>query len=88
VNIPAAYALSRKDLVGNKLLTLFFIFTLFFNGGLIPTYLTIQDFCLYDTFAVMVLPFSVAVYNIIVARAFFSSNIPPDLWDASRMDGC
>lgn len=72
VNISAAYALSRKDLVGRKYLSLFFIFTMFFNGGLIPTFLTIRDFHLYDTFLVMVLPFSVGVFNIIVARTFFS----------------
>lgn len=67
VNISAAYALSRRDLVGRRLITFFFIFTMFFNGGLIPTYFTIRDFHLYDTFWVMVLPFSVAVYNMIVA---------------------
>ena len=64
VNIPAAYALSRKDLVGRKAITFYFIFTMFFNGGLIPTYFTIRDFGLYDTFWVMVLPFSVVVYHI------------------------
>lgn len=88
VNITAAYALSRKDLVGRKFFMLMFVFTMFFNGGLIPTFLTIRDFHLYDTFAVMVLPFSVSVYNIIVARTFFQSNIPADLWDAAQIDGC
>ena len=56
VNISAAYSLSRKDLVGRRLITFFFIFTMFFNGGLIPTYFTVRDFHLYDTFWVMVLP--------------------------------
>lgn len=70
VNISAAYALSRKDLVGRKYISLLFIFTMFFNGGLIPTFMTIRDFHLYDTFLVMVLPFSVAAFNIIVARTF------------------
>lgn len=88
INISAAYALSRKDLVGRKFITLFFIFTMFFNGGLIPTFLTIRDFHLYDTFLVMVLPFSVAVFNIIVARTFFQSSIPGDLWEAAQLDGC
>lgn len=88
VNISAAYALSRKDLAGRKFFTLFFIFTMFFNGGLIPTFLTIRDFHLYDTFLVMVLPFSVAVFNIIVARTFFQSSIPGDLWEAAQIDGC
>ncbi|WP_424769325.1 carbohydrate ABC transporter permease [Paenibacillus sp. sgz302251] len=88
INLSAAYALSRKDLVGRKSITLFFIFTMFFNGGLIPTFLTIRDFHLYDTFLVMVLPFSVAVFNIIVARTFFQSSIPGDLWEAAQIDGC
>lgn len=88
VNISAAYALSRRDLVGRRLITFFFIFTMFFNGGLIPTYITIRDFHLYDTFWVMVLPFSVAVYNMIVARTFFDSSLPKELLDAAQIDGC
>lgn len=88
VNISAAYALSRRDLVGGKYISLLFIFTMFFNGGLIPTFMTIRDFQLYDTFLVMVLPFSVAVFNIIVARTFFKTSIPEDLWEAAQIDGC
>lgn len=88
VNISAAYALSRRDLVGRRLITFFFICTMFFNGGLIPTYFTIRDFHLYDTFWVMVLPFSVAVYNMIVARTFFDSSLPKELLDAAQIDGC
>lgn len=88
VNIPAAYALSRKDLKGRKFLSLYFIFTMFFSGGLIPTFLTIRDFHMYDTFLVMVLPFSVVVYDIIVARTFFQTSIPGDLWEAAQIDGC
>lgn len=88
VNLSAAYALSRKDLFGRKTLTMFFIFTMFFNGGLIPTFLTIRDFGLYDTFLVMVLPFAVGVFDIIVARTFFQNSIPSDLWEAAQMDGC
>lgn len=88
VNIPAAYALSRRDLVGRKIITFFFIFTMFFNGGLIPTYFTIRDFGLYNSFWVMVLPFSVVVYHIIIARTFFDSSLPQGLLDAAQIDGC
>lgn len=88
VNIPAAYALSRRDLVGRKAIVFFFVFTMFFNGGLIPTFLTIQKFGLYDTFLVMILPFSVIVYDILVARTFFNTSIPAELWDAAQLDGC
>lgn len=88
VNISAAYALSRTDMVGHRFFTLFFIFTMFFNGGLIPTFLTIRDFNLYNTFLVVVLPFSVVVFDIIVARTFFRHSIPADLWESAQIDGC
>jgi len=88
VNIPAAYSLSRKDLVGRRLITLFFMIPMFFTGGLIPTYTLIKSYGLLDTFWVMVLPFSVITYYIIVARTFFSNSLPEDMWEAAQIDGC
>jgi putative aldouronate transport system permease protein len=88
INIPAAYVLSRRDLVFRRPLTIYFLITMFFSGGLIPTFLTVQNFGLYNTFWVMVLPFSVSIYNIIVARTFFQSNIPGELREAAEIDGC
>ena len=88
VNIPAAYALSRKDLWGRKGLMGLYVFTMFFSGGLIPIFLTVQQAGLYNTFWVLVLPFSVSAYYIIVARTFFETSLPPDLWDAAQIDGC
>ncbi|MCD7715889.1 MAG: carbohydrate ABC transporter permease [Lachnospiraceae bacterium] len=58
-----------------------------FSGGLIPTYINIQKLGLYDTFWVMVLPFSVITYYIIVARTFFTTGLPEDLWEAAQIDG-
>lgn len=88
VNVPAAYSLSRRELVGRKLISLYYIFTMFFNGGLITTFFTIKSFGLYNTFWVMVLPFSVVVFHMIIARTFFVHSLPPDLWDAAQIDGC
>lgn len=89
VNIPVAYALSRKDLVGRGAFTLFFVFPMFFGGGLIPTFIIINNwFHMLDTFMVMVLPFSVIAYYIIVARTFFNTSLPGELWDAAQIDGC
>lgn len=88
VNIPAAYALSRRDLVGRRFFTIFFLVPMFFTGGLIPTYMTIQDFNMHDTIWVMVLPFSVVTYYIIVARTFFSNSLPDGLYEAAQIDGC
>ena len=88
VNVPTAYALSLKDLCGRKLFTVFYLIPMFFTGGLIPTYLIVKDFGLLDNFWVMVLPFSVITYYIIVARTFFNNSIPGDLWEAAQIDGC
>ncbi|MBQ6564053.1 MAG: carbohydrate ABC transporter permease, partial [Clostridia bacterium] len=89
VNIPVAYSLSRRDLVGRGFFTFFFIFPMFFGGGLIPTFIILNNtFNMVDTFLVMVLPFSVISYYIVVARTFFQTSLPADLWDAAQIDGC
>ena len=88
VNIPAAFALSRKDLWGRKVLMGLYVFTMFFSGGMIPIFLTVQEMGFYNNFWVMIIPFSVSAYNIIVARTFFETSLPADLWDAAQIDGC
>lgn len=88
LNIPAAFALSRKDLWGGKVIIALFTFTMFFSGGLIPIFLTVQETGLYNTFWVLVLPFSVSAYNVIVARTFFQNSLPKDMLDAAQIDGC
>jgi putative aldouronate transport system permease protein len=88
VNIPAGYALSRKDLFGRKWLSIFIIIPMFISGGLVPTYLVVKAFGLLDTFWVMVLPFAVSSFNIIIARTFFKESIPETLWEAAQIDGC
>ncbi|HEM2793703.1 TPA: carbohydrate ABC transporter permease [Streptococcus suis] len=88
VNIPAGYALSRKDLFGRKWVSTLFIIPMFVSGGLIPTYLVVKNVGLLDTFWVMVIPFAVSSYNIIVARTFFNNSIPDGLWEAAQIDGC
>ena len=88
VNISAGYAMSRKDLPGRRWINLFYVIPMFVNGGLIPTYLVVKGFGLLDSFWVMVIPFSVSTYNIIVARTFFESSLPESLWEAAQIDGC
>ena len=88
VNIPASYALSRKKMYGRKFLTVLYLIPMFFTGGLIPTYMVIKQFGLLDSFWVMILPFCVVTYYIIVGRTFFATSIPDDLWEAAQLDGC
>lgn len=85
LTLPAAYAFSRKDLVGRSWLTGIFLFTMFFSGGIIPTYMLIRSLNMLDTIWIMILGFN--VYNMIVARAFFQSTIPVELLEAARIDG-
>lgn len=86
--LPAAYALSRKDFKIRNYFMLFFTFTMFFNGGIIPTYLTVRQFRLDNTIWVMLIPFSVNVFNLIIARTFFENNIPDGVLEAAKIDGC
>ena len=86
--IPAAFAFSRREMVGSKFMLFLFTFTMFFGGGLIPSYLLIQSLHLYNTMWALTLPGAVSVYNLIVARTFFELNIPNELYEASTVDGC
>lgn len=88
VTLPAAYALSRSDFVGRNLFMGMFLVTMFFTGGLIPTYLTVKNLGLVNTVGALILPVAASVYNIIVARTFFQSTIPKELQEAAHVDGC
>lgn len=87
VTIPAAYALARKDFAGRNLFMAMFVLTMFFSGGLIPTYLVVKSLGLIDTIWAMVLPNAAAVWNIVIARVFFQSTIPKELEEAAIIDG-
>ena len=90
LTISSAYALSRRDMVGRNLIMGVLVFTMFFTGGLIPLFLLVRSLGLYDTFFIMILvmPNAVSVFNIVIARTFFQSNIPQELLEAASMDGC
>lgn len=87
VTMPAAYALSRRDLYGKGLFTALFLFTMYFSGGLVPTYINLNNMGLINTPWVMLLSGLVSVYNLIVARTFFQNTIPWELTEASFIDG-
>jgi putative aldouronate transport system permease protein len=88
VNIPAAYSLSRRDMPFRKTITTFFLITMFFSGGLIPTFLTVRNFGMYNTYWVLILPFTVSVFELIVIRTFFENSIPVEMREAADMEGC
>lgn len=86
--ILAGYSFSRTDLVGRKALMMVYVFTMYFTGGLIPTYLVVKDVGLLGSPWAVILMGAISVYNIIIARSFFSSSIPVDLYEAAQLDGC
>ena len=84
----AAYPLSRNDFRGGSILMKLFLFTMMFNGGLVPTYLLVRNLGMVDTIWAVVLPTAVNAYNIIVARTFFRQTISKELQEAAELDGC
>lgn len=88
LTMMAGYALSRKNMVGRDALMLFMTFTMFFSGGLIPTYLLVDAIGLNGNPLIIILLGSISVYNIIIARTFMRSAIPNELFEAATIDGC
>ena len=88
IMLMAAYPLSRKDLPGRGIIMMFFVFTMYFGGGMIPTYLIIKSLGLINTRAVVIITGCLSVYNIILIRTFFQNNLPEELFEAATIDGC
>jgi len=88
LTLSSAYALSRRDLVGRGYITAVMVFTMFFSGGIIPTYLVVKNLQLLNKIWALVLPTAVSMTNIIIARTFFSTTIPNELLEAAEIDGC
>ncbi len=83
-----AYPLAQKDLPGRKFFSIFFLITMYFGGGLIPTFLVVKDTGLIDSMWALFLPGGVAVSNMIIVRNYFQNSIPRELIEASEIDGC
>ncbi len=87
VTITCAYALSKKRLAGKNMIMGIFVFTMYFNGGLIPNYILIKSLGWVDTLWVMIIPGALSVYNMIITRTFYQNNVPDELYEAARIDG-
>lgn len=88
VTIPAAYALSRRDFVGRNFFMGMFMVTMFFGGGLVPSYLLIKNLGMINSMWALILPAAASVWNIIVSRTFFQGTIPGEIQEAAQIDGC
>ncbi len=87
VTVPAGYALTRRDMPGQKAILFLFLFTMYFSGGMIPTFLLVKGLGLYNTRAVLVILGAFSVYNCIICRTFFAA-LPRDIEEAAMIDGC
>ncbi len=87
-SLAAGYSLSRRDMPGRNIIMMLLVFTMYFSGGLIPTYLVVRSLHLTDTRILMIVLGSISVYNIILIRTFFQSNIAIELQEAAFIDGC
>nr|WP_010272532.1 carbohydrate ABC transporter permease [Paenibacillus senegalensis] len=87
LTVCAAYPLSRRDFKGRNVITALIVFTMFFSGGLIPTYLLVQSLGIMNTMWALILPGAISVYNVVIMRTFFQSSIPYEIQEAAFIDG-
>ena len=87
LTIPTAYALSKKRMYGRGFFMTLFLITMYFGGGMIPTYLLMNNLHLINTRWILIISGGLSVYNVVVARTYFQNNIPETLFEAARIDG-
>lgn len=87
LTIPAAYAMSKTQMLGHGVLTWFFLITMYFGGGMIPTYLLYKSLNLINNPLIMVIAGGLSIYNLIVTRTYYQNSIPDSLYEAARIDG-
>lgn len=87
VTLPCAFALSRKSMPFRSFFGVFFIFTMYFSGGMIPAYMLNRSLGIVDTVWVLVLPGAMSAYNMIIARNFYISGIPDSIFESAIIDG-
>ncbi|NLM10674.1 MAG: carbohydrate ABC transporter permease [Clostridiaceae bacterium] len=88
LTMMAAYPLSRKELSGREVIIAFLFFTMIFEGGMIPTFLVVRDLGMYNTRWAMIIPTTLSVWNVMIAKSFFQNTFPSELYEAAEIDGC
>lgn len=88
LTLPAGYIVSRTDFVGRRFFIIMITVTMFFGGGLIPTYLVVKSLKMENTLWAIVVPGACGAYNILVAKSFFQANVPREVLESAMMDNC
>ena len=87
LTLPCAYVMSKKDLVGRNLFSLFFLVSMYFGGGLIPTYLQVKAYGLLNKSYTLIVLGGISVYNMVVTRVYYQTAIPNELYESASIDG-
>lgn len=88
LSVTCAYALSKSHLPFIKFIMFAMTFTMFFSGGIIPTYLLVSGLGMRDTIWSLIMPTAVSVYNVILMRTYFMNSVPEEIIQAAKIDGC
>lgn len=83
-----AYPLSRKEFKHRNKIAALFVFTMYFSGGLVPTYMVVNKLGLIDTIWAMIIPSAMSTYNMIICRTYMINSIPDEMYEAAQVDGC
>ena len=83
-----AYPLSRKEFTARNKIAALFVFTMYFSGGLMPSYMIVSKLGLINTRWAMIIPSAMSTYNMIIARTYMVNSIPDELYEAAQIDGC
>ena len=87
LTIPCGYVLSKKELPGRGFLSILFVITMYFGGGMIPAYLNVYNLGLLDNRWTLVILGGISVYNMIITRTYFQNSIPGELYESATIDG-
>lgn len=88
VTLLGGYPLSRRELAGKKAILFLFTFTMYFSGGIIPSFLLIRDLGLMNSLGALIIPTAINVWNIILMKTYFQTSVPEELLQAAKIDGC
>lgn len=88
MTVLCAYPLSRKEFTARNKVAAIFVFTMYFSGGLIPTYMLVNSLNLVDTRWALIIPSAMSTWNMIICRTYFMNSIPDELYEAGQIDGC
>lgn len=87
ITMPAAYALSRRDFKARNTVMFYFVFTMYFSGGLVPTYMVVNKLGLIDSPYILIIIGALNTYNLIIARTFIQNTVPNELYESAMLDG-